>query len=311
MKTYRQRITRGVALVLCLCLFLTSASTLAYGMEDQRELVGQDLQRFMQTASAQDLKKLSNEQLQDSAKLTLTEAQAELVFNELLYRNQIGVLTTQTLIDAYLDVTSSEISGTSLTISYKITAKIPVGATISLGYRYASSRVNGSVVSLSNSTKVGSYTKTFSNVVSPLAHQVYAKLTARNYSVTNVYDTYYITTQKVYNYHTVTAAEVTGYYLLYHVAPYAAIKIYPGDKLIKAIAKAITIAGTVITLFDDYDIATSFPTPKVGHYHETATWYADNSLHIANKVWQSKDSFQNGDIPIFSGSYSIQLPDFP
>lgn len=276
----------------------------------QNSKLHEEDQLCLSSLNEEKIKELGLNELQTIAKLAETNEQAEVVFNELVRRYESGQISATSMIDSYIQVTNSYKSGGSITIAYKVTSKLPNGATIKLGYQYAEPRVIGAYELISATTEVKSYIKTFNGVGSILASRVYAELTARNFRTTKVYNTFYLTTAKSTDYHTVTTAEVVGYWTVYVAAPYVITKIYPGSKIIKVAGEVLSIGGITTQLIGSLDISTGLPAPVVGQHYKTSTWYANNQYHVSNTVWSSETRYENGEIPLYSGTYSVDLPGF-
>lgn len=88
--------------------------------------------------------------LQSLAKTATTDDEATAVYNELIKRAQKNEILASQVIDTYLTHYSTTVNGKSIDIHYKLKARVPSGAALSLGYEYpAVTRTSGSSISLS------------------------------------------------------------------------------------------------------------------------------------------------------------------
>ncbi len=303
----------AMVLVFALCVstqFDVYASEQKTGLSNFKKI---KLQHLIDNITFADAEVLSLEELKYAATLAETDETATLIFNELVKRYSVMPLGTTSLADNYLKVTSITNSGRAYTVNYKITAKVPSGATLFLGYEFPSStRTSGSSVNLSLKD-VGTYSHTF-NVLSLMCQfRIYGSMTARNYTGKSVFATFdFSSANREVDYHEITAAEVTGYYLLYSVVPGIVLKMYPGSQILQFVGKAMSVGSTTVQVLSSYGMSFGVPAPVVGHYYKVETWYDTNKIYAHVTVWNTKAAYNNGDLPIYEGEDYVkaELPTF-
>lgn len=261
------------------------------------------------------IKKLSQEELEYAATIAETDSEATIVFDALVEKyatDSVKATAKGALINNYVQLVKISKSGQNVTVKYRIKAKIPSGASISLGYEFPSAvRTNGKYVSLSGK-KIGEYTQKFTIPTLMCQSRISVKMTARDYKETKVFKTFNYSSGVSIDYHTVTGAEVTGYWLLYNVAPFIACSIYPGSKVIKIVGEIASAGNAVFDVAGSYSLNIGVPKPVTGQYYKTETWYADNRIYARVRVWNTKAAFKNGDLPLYNGKKYVKtnLPTF-
>lgn len=264
--------------------------------------------------SADRASKLTFLELKYAASIASTDEDANTIYEALLdkYRADSNLSSTSSLISNYVTVTSITKSGTTTTVNYKVIATVPGGASITLGYEFpAVTRTAGKSILISGKAK-GSYSEKFTIPALMCQHRISSTLTARNYRETKVWALYNFSTAKSIDYHTVTAAEVTGYWTVYVVAPYIITKINPASKIIQIAGKVASIGNTSVAVVNSYNINIGVPTPVKGQYYKTETWYSNNKVYCRVTVWQNKAAFNNGSNPVYTSTRYVQsnLPTF-
>jgi hypothetical protein len=108
-------------------------------------------------------------------------------------------------------------------------------------------------------------------------------------------------------YHTVTAAEAYGTIISYTIIPGILLELNLLGKSTKWVSKLYL--GWVI--YEGWNAArgTSFPPPIVGQYYRIREWYSsDGKVNTTYTVWNSKEAYDRGDLPIWSGTVSYSFP---
>lgn len=310
---------RIISIVLAVCmLFLISTQAIAATTFEDLECLSErekcKVAELLPEISADKANRLTVLELKYAASIASTDVEATIIYEALLdkYQSDSSLSATSSLIGSYVTVTSITKSGTTTTVNYKITATVPNGASVTLGYEFpAVTRTVGKSILISGKAK-GSYSEKFTIPALMCQHRISSKLTARNYSETKVWALYNFSCAKETDYHTITAAEVTGYWTVYAAAPYLITKIYPASKIIKIAGKIATVGNTAVSVINSYDINIGVPAPVKGQYYKTETWYSDNKVYCRVTVWQDKAAFDNGSNPIYSSTRYVKsnLPTF-
>lgn len=310
---------RIITIVLTVCmLFLICTQAMADNtLQDSEFLSDREkcaVAELVPNISADRASKLTVSELNYAASIAETDEDANTIYEALLdkYQADANLSSTSSLISSYVTVTSVTKSGTTTTVNYKIIATVPSGASINLGYEFpAVTRTAGKSILISGKAK-GSYSETFTIPALMCQHRVFSKLTARNYSETKVWALYNFSTAKSVDYHTITAAEVAGYWTVYVVAPYLIVKINPASKILQIAGKVASIGNTSVAVASSFNLNVGVPTPVKGQYYRTETWYIDNQIYCRVTVWQNKAAFDNGSSPLYIGTKYVQsnLPTF-
>lgn len=304
-----------LATAISLTLIIPAAATnnVNQSMDTSNTMAAEQL---LATIDEGNIEHLTISQLQDAAKYAKDDRMATAIFEELVDRAVTSGMSyaaaTNYIVDGYVEITNYYQNSNTLTITYKVKAKIPSAAAVFVGYDYpAATRANGGSTSIS-SKNTGTYSETYSGVSELIAKQVCTSMTARNYSERHPYGTIYGSTAISTDYHEVSALEVTAGFVLYTIVPGIAVEILPQTKIIKYIGQAINIGATVYSYLDSLNVNLGVPAPVVGHYYVTETWYSNNKLNSRVRVWLSKARYNAGEREIFdSGNYVVTtLPDF-
>ncbi len=308
-------------ILMIVTLFTLSVNALANNVSAEENSSGLSaseeakIQREISDFTSDTIKSLSLEELQYAATVAETDNEATVVFDALVDKYAVDsakVVSKASLISNYVQSVSVSKSGQNVTVKYRIKAKIPSGASISLGYEFPSAvKTNGQYVSLSGK-KIGEYTQKFTIPTLMCQSRISVKMTARDYKETKVFKTFNYKSKVYTDYHTVTKAEVTGYWALYNVAPFVACKIYPGSKLIKIVGMVASAGSATFDVTGSYSLNIGVPKPVTGQYYKTETWYADNKIYARVRVWNSQSAFKNGDLPSYNGKKYVKtnLPTF-
>ena len=308
-------------ILMIVTLFTLSVNALANNVSAEENSSGLSaseeakIQREISDFTSDTIKSLSLEELQYAATVAETDNEATVVFDALVDKYAVDsakVVSKASLISNYVQSVSVSKSGQNVTVKYRIKAKIPSGASISLGYEFPSAvKTNGQYVSLSGK-KIGEYTQKFTIPTLMCQSRISVKMTARDYKETKVFKTFNYKSKVYTDYHTVTKAEVTGYWALYNVAPFVACKIYPGSKLIKIVGMVASAGSATFDVTGSYSLNIGVPKPVTGQYYKTETWYADNKIYARVRVWNSQSAFKNGDLQSYNGKKYVKtnLPTF-
>lgn len=302
---------KTITSIISVFLIFTMIGTSCVFATDSASAESKDLVKYIDSASQEEINNLPIGDLQNAAKVAKTADQADKVFNALLEKVNSGQLSRSSLINTYVTIVSSYQSNNQIVVNYRINAKVPSGAHVSLGIQYPSStRIPSDTIDLS-STNVGSYAKIF-YPQTIVAKQVFIKFTARDYKETLVDKTFYYNSSSSYDYHTITAAEVFGYFAVYVVAPNVIMDIFPESKLVKYGGITLTYLGIGYKIASALNVTKSLPAPILGQYYQTKTWYSNNKLYTRIKVWTNKSLYDNHETPAYdSGDFvAIYLPSF-
>lgn len=270
-----------------------------------------DLKTYVSTITTAKANELTADQLRIAACLATTDEQANIIFDALLDKVENGQISLTSVSDTYVSIKSAIIGSKTITVRYEIIAKVPSGAYLELGVQYpASTRMPAKRITLSTMS-VGTYTEAFS-VADVVAKQVYTKFTARDYTSTDVYKTFYTSTASTYDYHKLTAGEVVGYYTVVDIAPFVTALIFPEQKIVKIGGIVLEVSGISYTLANALRFTKDLPAPMLGQYYQTRTWYSANKLYMQIKVWDDEENYKNGEKPEYdSGAFvATTLPDF-
>ena len=298
-------------LSLCLAVimvFLLSATAFA---EETFPSTPNEIARYVERITPSRAEKLSVEQLQNAAHVATTDAQANIILDALLDKVESGQMAAKMLTETYVSISSVTQTNNSINIYYRIISKVPSGAYLELGVKYPlATRMPAESTNLSTMS-IGTYKKVCSSA-GVVAKQVYAKFAARDFSRTDVYTTLYFSTSPVYDYHTLTAVEAFGHYVVTDIVPFATTLIFPQSKIIKVAGVIAEVAGITYTIAGALDITKGLPAPVAGQYYETKTWYSNNKLYTHIKVWANKSLYDKHETPMYdSGSFvAVTLPDF-
>lgn len=273
------------------------------------------IQEEISDFTSETIKKLSQEELEYAATIAETDSEATIVFDALVEKyatDSVKAAAKGALINSYVQLVKIGKSGQNVTVKYRIKAKIPSGASISLGYEFPSAvRTNGKYVSLSGK-KIGEYTQKFTIPTLMCQSRISVKMTARDYKETKVLKTFNYKSKVYTDYHTVTKAEATGTAIVVVAAPYIICRLIPKANIAKIVGEVINVGAATCSVVTAMNIKLGLPTPVAGQYYKTETWYADNRIYARIKVWDSKAAFEHGDLPIYDSKKYVKtnLPTF-
>jgi hypothetical protein len=108
-------------------------------------------------------------------------------------------------------------------------------------------------------------------------------------------------------YHTVTAAEAGGAYIIYNAVPAIALELSPATKTIKWLGRIYSGWSLYSGFKDSVGLGSGFPFPKAGQYYRITTWYEDYQCKVRTEVWDSKAAFNARLKPIYNGVYSTDF----
>lgn len=291
-----------IAILLAICVMFTAAAPVfAAGDLNQQEAQLNlsdhskwQIRKMLPELKLSQAKEMTLDELRYAADIASTDEEASIVFDALLDKYQSDVsLQSSSIVTEYVSVTNITKSGKSTIVKYKIKKTIPSQVSINLGYEFpASTRTQGQNISLTGKTS-GNYTKTFTIPALMCQHRIFSQLTARNYSEKHVWKLYHFSCAKSVDYHTVTAAEVVGYFAVYEIAPGLAAEISLFSKSINIVGKVVTIGGFATTVMAAFNANVGIPKPVVGQYYKTETWYEMDKMYYRITVWQDKNTYLN------------------
>lgn len=308
-------------ILMIVTLFTLSVNALANNVSAEENSSGLSaseeakIQREISDFTSDTIKSLSLEELQYAATVAETDSEATVVFDALVDKYAVDsskATSSGSLISGYVQSVSVSKSGQNVTVKYRIKAKIPSGASISLGYEFPSAvRTNGQYVSLSGK-KIGEYTQKFAIPTLMCQSRISAKMTARDYKETKVFKTFNYKSKVYTDYHTVTKAEAAGTAFVVAAAPYIICRLIPKANIAKIVGEVINVGAATCSVVTAMNIKLGLPTPVAGQYYKTETWYADNRIYARIKVWDSKAAFKHGDLPIYDSKKYVKtnLPTF-
>lgn len=264
---------------------------------------------YVESISSRMAMQLSLDQLEAAIPLATTDESATVLFNELVDRyEKMG--NTRAVMGNYLSISSVTSSAEKITVNYRIIAKVPSGASLKLGYEYpAVAKTEGGFINLS-SKNPGVYNHTFTTKKLNCQVRAYSQLDARTYQEKNNLKTFsmYPTTTKT-QYHTVTASNVTKEIVITALPGI----IYKLNPTLKTIGFAATLSGgyqAILNMGNSYSVSYVPPAIAVGQYYQIKTYYKNDRVYIDKKIWTSKETYDKGVNPIFTGSYSAPLAKF-
>lgn len=299
--------------VICvfLALSLVFSISVSTSAAENNTTTKDPIESSLEIVTLEQARKMSVEQLKLEAKLAETDEQANVFFNALLDKVARGELSERGVSDTYVSITSVTQNNNAITVGYEIIARVPSGAYLELGVQYpASTRIPAQTKVLSTMS-TGTYSEVFS-ASGIIAKQVYTLFRARDFTNRQVHQTLYMSTSSVYDYHTLTTAEVVASYTVTHVAPFVTVLIFPQSKIIKYGGIIVEAAGITYTIAGALNLTKSLPAPVVGQFYQTRTWYSGNKLYTQVKVWANEDLYDANETPMYdSGSFvAVTLPDF-
>lgn len=313
---------KSISLLLAIVMTFSLAVT-AFATEVDDTQAGSNLtlakkaqiQEDVSTYTKDTIKQLSFDELQYASTVAETDETATVIFNALVEKYASGTVNAAakaSLISNYVQFVKATKSGKNVTVKYRIKAKIPNGASIYLKYEFPSqTRTNGPSASLSGK-KIGEYTQKFTVPTLMCQSRISSHMTARDYKETKVHETYNYKSKVYTDYHTVTSADVTTYWVVYGVVPALTLKYYAKSKIIQLIGGIISVGSTSLSVADSYSLSIGVPKPSKGQYYKTRTWYANNKVYAHTKVWNTKAAYDHGDLPVYDGKVYVktELPTF-